>query len=407
MKISGIISEYNPFHNGHKYHIEKTKELAGTDDIVVVMSGNFVQRGEPSIADKWLRAKWALLNGAGLVIELPTIFSTATAETFAYASVRLLNDTGIIKYISFGSESGNISDIKKAASILTNETGAFSENIKKHLLKGLSFASARQAAMEETYGNDFSFMAYPNNILAVEYLKAINKLNSPILPLTVSRLGEGYNSLNIAENASATAIRKAISEGKFKTISSSIPENVYETLSQCISNGSAPIYFNNFFQSLLYILRTSAPEKLSKISGITEGLENRIIKAFELSGSIEEASALIKSKRYAQTSIQRALLHILLNINEDDVNFYKKGVHSPYIRILGFRKDKAYILKHITENSKVPVIINIKKSEKHLGPDALRLLNAERIFTDIYSMAAPNSRMRNIGLEYTKPIVIV
>lgn len=408
MKTAGIVAEYNPFHNGHKYHIEETTRITGCKDIVVVMSSNFVQRGEPAIMDKWTRTKCALLNGASIVVELPVLFSTSGAQYFAHSAVKLLTDTGIVDFLSFGSELGNVSQLKETAKTLVSESPQFSSAIKKNLAKGLTYAVARQAALEEITKKPHEFISSSNNILAIEYLKALLLLRSEITPVTVQRIGEGYNSSNTATPyPSASAIRKAILDGSMAVLTPTMPENVMQLLTHVVHNGAAPMALESFSTPLNYCLRSKSPAALSTILDVTEGLENRILKSLGNCYTINEILDFIKTKRYSHTTLQRALLHILLDIQESTVKYYQQNGYCPYIRILGFRKDKQYLLRSLMENASLPIITNIKKDENTLDENGKALLNLEKKSTDLYFMVSPKQQHRSIGKEYTTPIVII
>jgi Predicted nucleotidyltransferase len=408
MKISGIIAEYNPFHNGHKYHIEETFRITGCDNVIVALSGNFVQRGEPAIVDKWTRTRCALLNGASVVIELPTLFCTAGAQYFAHSAVKLLNDTGIVDFLSFGSEMGNVSALKETAKILVNESPQLSAAIKRNLNNGLTYAVARQTALEEITQKSHSFISSSNNILAIEYLKALYHINSDIIPITVKRLGNGYNSTNTdTAYPSASALRKAITDKNIEVLTSAMPKNAHEIFSHAIQNGSAPIYLNNFSTPLNYCLRSKSPLELSKILDVTEGLENRILKSLATCYSVNEILNFVKTKRYSHTTLQRALLHILLDIKSDTITHYKQSGYCPYIRVLGFRKDKQHLLTSLMQNASIPIITNVKRGESHLCENGKHLFNLEKKATDLYFMTAPSQQHRNINKEYTTPMVIV
>ena len=408
MNTAGIVAEYNPFHNGHKYHIEETMRITGCDNIIVALSGNFVQRGEPAIVDKWTRTHFALLNGASIVIEIPVLFSTSGAQYFAHSAVKLLNDTGIVDFLSFGSEIGSLSQLKDTAKILANESYHLSTAIKNNLENGLTYAVARQIALEEITEKSHSFISASNNILAIEYLKALYSLNSTITPVTVKRIGEGYNSTNTsAPYPSASAIRKAVSRENMEILKSSMPENVQQMFTHTVQNGSAPIFLNDFSAQLNYCLRSKTLQELGRILDISEGLENRILKSLATCYNIDDILAFIKTKRYSFTTLQRALLHILLGVETDTIKKYQQNGYSPYIRVLGFRKDKQYLLKSIIENASIPVITNVKKDEEKLDEKGKILFNLEKKATDLYFMAAPSQKHRNINKEYTTPMVIV
>lgn len=408
MNTVGIVAEYNPFHNGHKYHIEETRRITRCDDIIVALSGNFVQRGEPAIIDKWARTRCALLNGVSIVIELPVLFSTAGAQYFAHSAVKLLNDTGIVDFLSFGSEMGSLSQLKKTAKILATESCQLSTEIKNNLEKGLTYAVARQNALEEITEKSHSFISSSNNILAIEYLKALYNINSNITPVTVKRIGEGYNSANTsAPYPSASALRKAVASGNLEILKSAMPKNVQEMFTYTVQNGSSPIYLNDFSAQLNYCLRSKTPQELSKILDINEGLENRILKSLATCYNIDEILTFIKTKRYSHTTLQRGLLHILLSVETETIKEYQQNGYSPYVRVLGFRKDRQHLLRSLIENATIPVITNVKKDENNLDENGKFLFNLEKKATDLYFMVAPSQKHRNINKEYTTPMVIV
>lgn len=379
---TGIIAEYNPFHKGHLYHIEQTLKRT-SEDIVVVMSGNFVQRGEPAMAEKHIRTKAALINGVSLVLELPVEYATGSADIFAKGAVTILEKSGIINTLSFGSEQGTTELFHKVADILNNEPDSLSLLIKKQLNKGLSYPLARTKALEEYMGEDLSFMSRPNNILALEYIRQLKSLNSSIVPITIERAVSDYNDSKLkGELSSASAIRTSLINGNKKALIA-IPENSRELIA------SANIPLLNYYTSILsYILRTKTAEELSQYADITEGIENRFINT-EFT-SIDELISTVKTKRYTLSKLRKAVLHILLAITKED------QLNQPqYIRVLGFRKDKKHILKNLTEKSSLPVILNVKENEK--------LLNKEIISTDIYNIPLNIKK----GAEYTTPVVTV
>ena len=407
MKVLGIVAEYNPFHNGHKYHIQESRKKTNCDAVIAVMSGNYVQRGEPSLIDKWSRTKMAILNGVDLVIELPSIFSCATAETFAYSSVKLLNDTGVVDFLSFGSEIGDIKSIESVASLLSSENEIFKKTIKSYLNQGMSFPVARQKTMETLTGKNYDFISSSNNILAIEYIKALNSLKSKITPLTITRKGEAYNSKNIVTSfSSASAIRDAITNNNFGQIAKTIPNNVFEILIDGINKGIAPITLDSFCEYLNYLLREKSSQELACISDISEGLENRIKSSADSCFKTKEILDFIKTKRYTHTRLQRVLLHILLNIKTETIDYYKQTGYSPYIRILGFKKDKEKLLSAIVKNSSLPILVNFKDG-KNLNENCKTLLDIESKATDIYYLGSPSQKYKNLNKEYTTPVVII
>ena len=396
----GIITEYNPFHNGHKLHIEKSKIKTNSKYCIVVMSGNFSQRGEPNIFDKYLRTKMALLNGADIVLELPITFATASAELFALGAVDILDKTGIVTKICFGSEEGNLTNFLDIANILSNEPQIFKEHLNNFLNKGMSFPKARFNALEATLNKSLDFLNEPNNILSIEYLKAINILNSNIIAKTIRREKANFHSHNINGNiASATAIRQAFFNNNLNNLKNVIPKNCFNLIENILPYNIPTI--DNYTNILKYILKTSNVENIREIADITEGLENKIIKHIN-SKSITELINNVKSKRYTYTKIQRAILHIILNITKSDQNYLKQNLN-PYIRVLGFKKSSSNILKDLINSAKVPIITNLKNSKNILDNKALYYLNKEIISTDIYYLFVDKKSKQ----EFKEPLVII
>ena len=408
MKTVGIVTEYNPFHLGHQYMIEEAKKKCCADRVVVVMSGNFVQRGEPAFFDKWTRAKAALLNGVDMVLELPVLFATANAETFASAAVRILEDSRIIDVLCFGSEGGNLTTLQEAAKLMTDETEEFRSLLKTHLDLGMSYPTARSRALETISNINNDILSQPNHILALEYLKALERYKCSMVPMTIKREGSAYHNTSLdSKFASASAIRKGILEDQVAEAFAQVPENCYDLYSKTLTLGTAPVLWKNYAGALNYKLRTMSPEELQQIFEVTEGLENRILRSIDECYEIDEIIQFIKSKRYTRTKIQRILLHILLDIKGTEVSYFMKKIHLPYIRVLGFRKENADILGDLTMHAKCPVLTNLKKATEILDEDGLHLLALEKTATDLYSMAAPNPLYRNTNQDFTMPMAIL
>ncbi|MBR4030074.1 MAG: nucleotidyltransferase [Clostridia bacterium] len=324
MKITGIIAEYNPFHNGHKYQIENS----GADATVVVMSGNFVQRGEPAIWNKWTRAKFAVLNGVDLVLELPCDFAISSAERFAFGGVYILNSLGLIDTITFGAEN-DLDDLNNTLNELS-EADIISV-MKEH--QGLSYHEARNKIVSNK-----DILNKPNNILGIEYLKALKKLNSDILPNVILRKGAEHNSLSPVENfASATYLRDAIKNNKdfAKFMPTPIPD-------------CTPVTAEDFFYLIKYRLLS---DELFKIGEMREGIENRIKKAILSANSFDELISSIKTKRYTYTSICRMIIQSLLNIKKDDLAEVPQ-----YTKVLAASKKGREILNNARKKSSIPII---------------------------------------------------
>ncbi len=403
--ITGIVTEYNPFHNGHLLHLKEALKLTQSKHIIVVMSGNFVQRGEPSIVDKFQRTKTALLMGADIVFELPLYSATASAEFFAEGAIKMLDCMGIVDYVCFGSEAGDICMLSEISSYLTEESSQFKTALKQKLKEGMSFANAREQALNKT-GIDTKQIFTSNNILAIEYLKALSKINSKIKPITIKRQKAEYNSLEISgEIASATAIRNAVFENiNVKNIKEVMPNISYEMLKQSIVTNSTA-YINNLSQIFHYILTTKSKEYLRKIQGIGEGLENRILDKASLQFYINDIAKEVKTKRYTLSAIKRAILNIILDITKEDFNSYNKNV--PYLRVLGFKKESSHLIGEIENKCSIPLIVNIKNGAKLLNKKAFKILEKEIQSTDVYMLAKNNYEGCRKDIEYSMPVIVV
>lgn len=407
MKTLGIITEYNPFHKGHAYMIEEAKKKAGADRVVVVMSGSFVQRGEPAIFDKWTRTEAALMNGVDLVLELPVLFAASNAETFARAAVRILEETGIVDVLCFGSESGDLHSMQEAARLMENETEEFQKLLKEQLDEGLSYPAARAKALETVSQINSEILSQPNHILGLEYLKALNRYNCTMEPMTIKREGD-YNSPSLTDGfASAAAIRKALAEDRSTEAMTQLPENVHDVYNKALSLGTAPVFWEELASALHYKLRMSSAEEIKEIAEVVEGLENRILHSIDSCYDMKDIIDFIKTKRYTRTKIQRILLHILLDIKEKEVNYFMDLPKMPYIRVLGFQKENSGILADLTENAKCPVLTNLKKAPELLNEDGLALLALEKTATDLHALAYPNPIYRAPNQDFTKPLVIL
>ncbi|AZT91651.1 nucleotidyltransferase [Caldicellulosiruptor changbaiensis] len=349
MKVAGIVVEYNPFHNGHLYHLQKTKEITGADVVVAVMSGNFIQRGEPAIVNKWARTKMALLNGVDVVFELPFAYACNSAEVFAYGAISILNSLGV-DWLVFGSEAGDISLLKKIAMHLAFEEDEFKKYLKIYLKEGHSFPKARELALKRVSKEDIEFL--PNNILGVEYIKWILRTNSKIEPLTIKRVGSLYNDPNLGSGSfcSATAIRQNINN--LELIKDKMPPFSYQVLMEEIESGRGPVSLNDFFEFFLY-RAIVYKDFLKEQFDVKEGLENRFYKHIFSSSSLEDLLSKVKTKRYTLTRLQRIFIHCLV---DSKVNQKTLLSTKPYIRVLGFNsRGKGYLnsikekLKYITK----------------------------------------------------------
>jgi len=398
----GIVAEYNPFHNGHLRQIELVKEHFPGQPIVCVMSGNFVQRGEPAIWDKFLRTRAALICGADMVIELPVPFATASAEYFSHHAVMLLDSLGIVGHICFGSETGELAPLQRVAEFLAHENVEFRQALKTLLAEGHSYPTARHIAIEQFVPGVADVLDAPNNILGIEYLKAIIKLDSDIKPFVIKREGEGYHSTDhTKELSSATAIRAALKSGH-KDLAG-IPKELVPLYSSHMEHGEFH-ELDNLSQILHYIVKTCRIEHLANIVDVSEGLHNSIIDACGKHRNISDILKELKSKRYAYTRLSRALLHIILDINKDDFAEFMDGFPH-YIRVLGFRKEWECLFTYIDTNTDIPIITSLKNYEARLCPIGAKLLQKEIESTDIYNLSASTACAKNS--EFSKAIIVV
>ena len=411
MIINGVVAEYNPFHNGHLYQLKDAKEKNHADYTIVVMSGNFVQRGAPALLDKYARTKMALSCGADLVLELPCIYATSSAEYFATGAVSLLDKLGVVNQICFGSECGDASVLTKIAKLLACEPEEYTKLLKEYLKQGLSYPSARTQALLN-YCPEFheyrDILSSPNNILGIEYIKALIRRNSSVIPYTTTRLGSDYHDKTFDEcNCSALAIREAIFNGSdTDTLSSQIPSPVYEILTDCFTSIS-PVSGNDFSGLLHYKLLLEAEKGYTDYLDVTQDLSDRIFKNLYSYSSFHGFCELLKTKDITYTRISRCLFHILLDIKKTDLEVCLEMDHVPYARVLGFRRDAEPLLKEIKNTSSIPFITKLADAGKLLSEDAFLMLQKDLKCSSIYESIAclkSNTLMKN---ELQKQIVIV
>lgn len=444
MKIVGIIAEYNPFHLGHKYHISQSKKETLCDHAVVVMSGNLVQRGDVAIIDKFTRAREAVLNGADLVLEIPVCYSSQSAEIFAKGSVEILEALGIIDFLAFGSESNDIEGIRKLAEILSDENEEFKEEIKLFLKEGMNFPSARQKTLEKMLGNgkNKDIISSSNDILAIEYLKNLNRLKSSIEPRTIQRVSSTYNDTDINRLfPSATSIRKIfhdmdILENEGDVKSAHDIEGTKEKLRSLISRATTEnmssylidnyvdkniISMDAYFDELKIIIIREG-RSIDKYFEVNEGIENLILKNIMTCSTLEELIERVKSKRYTRTRIRRTFLNILLGITKADMILIlgkNQGLMPlqvrPYARILAFNENGRAILKEIDSKSEKRKIDIINKSAAFRPETELQKIKYryDNIANSIYysKFKIYNKGMRvysdmNISPAYVKSIVL-
>ena len=401
--VLGIISEYNPFHNGHLHHLSTSKKLTGCDYTIAIMSGNFTQRGSTSIIDKWEKTKIALANGIDLVIELPLLYSISSAENFADGAIKILNSLGIVDYLSFGAETSDINILNRIADILYFEPKEYKTILSHELNKGLSFPKARENALL-MYLNDIrtysNILSSPNNILGLEYLKALKKHNSFIKPICIPRFESEYNSTNFSNNiASSTAIRNLVKNKSFDIIKDLVPSDAYSILMDNIKNGHIVEDLSTFEKEIIYVLRKMPIEEISNLPDVSEGLEFSIKNAANSCNSIVELLNLIKSKRYTQTRIQRILLYALLGITKKDIEISKSTL--PYIRILGFNENGKNLISEISRiNPKLKLITSVKKFvDTNKNKNLNLMLNKDIFATNVYTIGFEYDSLNNLDFK--------
>lgn len=395
MKIAGIIAEYNPFHNGHLYQVEKTRQ-SGATHIVAVMSGSFVQRGESAILSKWRRAEAALLNGVDLVIELPVEYSLSSANHFAYAGVFLLNEL-MVDMISFGSECGDIPLLKKTA-----EHSIYAENSEKmqeYLSSGMSYPRAREAALTALYGNEYGkIIAEPNNLLGIEYIKAINAVNPSIEVCTIARTGAAHDAQieNKGSIASASYVRACIARGDYSALGRLVPLDAYKLYIAEIESKTAPILESRLETAILYKLRTMTREDFAALKDVNEGLENRLFRASRETTSLDEFLTITKTKRYTLARLRRIVYNALLGISKGECEKPPQ-----YLRILGMNKRGMEIIANAKKSTRL--IITPKFADLYkANPKGVEFMIKA---TDIANLGA--EKINPTGMDFTENTVIL
>lgn len=436
MKTAGIIAEYNPFHKGHEYQIRYTKEKLKADYVIVAMSGDYVQRGTPALISKHARTEMALRCGADLVLELPVSVSTASAEAFAMGGVSLLDGLGVVDMLCFGSESGEISALKELAEILVEEPEEYKKLLKSFLSEGLTFPAARSQALTEYFknprnfnGDDFDgvltpllnevtqILNTPNNILGIEYCKALLRLNSRIRPVTIRREGMGYHETTVPEGnsaipspdlqlptdffASATAIRNLILQDSPdpNSLASQIPEQAFPVFQKAINFGEF-LTENSLDSILSYCLMKENGKSLSSYMDVSEDLARRIINQQNLLLSFSQSVSVLKTRELTQTRIQRALLHIILNIHTAPAQI-------PFARVLGFRRESSELLSQIKQHSQIPLITKLADAQNLLDSEGNQILSETVFSSNLYEKLLCLKTGRKFCHESQKQLIIL
>lgn len=399
MQIVGLVTEYNPFHNGHLHHLRTSLEKTNTTHSVAIMSGHFLQRGVPALIDKWQRAKMAVDAGVDLVIELPVIYATGSAEFFAEGAIAHLEALGCIDSVCFGSEAGSVNELQQIAETFLEEPPVFKEALKAHLENGLPFPTARSKALGALFKTPTleALASSPNNILGIEYIKAIKRLQSSIQPATIPRLGAGYHTQELeGDICSATAIRSHMvtANRPFKELEAFMPSHSYRLMREAYDQENYAV-LNDYYDFLRYKLHTHSPNDLRRIMDVSEGLENLLKSAVKTADSVDDLIQTVKSKRYTQTRIQRILIHLLLDL---DTDFYQEQSKARYLRVLAMNTKGMTILASIRKDCETPIITNLSKFNT-TDETTQKYLERDLMATDIYRMN-PRWKKTPLGSDY-------
>lgn len=386
MKITAIISEFNPFHKGHKYLIDKVRENGATH-IVAVMSGNFVQRGEGAVFTKWDRAKTALENGVDLVVENPLVFATASAQRFAFGGVGVIKGLGCVDEIAFGSESGNVDELIKLADFIADDN--FGEEMQEYLKEGVSFPRARQMAISKIYGDEYGdILSSPNNILACEYISECKKADLNVDFFTTERIGAEHDGEEQDGYYSASALREKLRDNV------ETDDEIFET----VRNRCKAFDFTKLETAILVKLRSFTVENFKNLPDVSEGMENRLYSAAQNSTSLTEFIESVKTKRYTHSRIRRICLYALLEINKGDIE-----LPVPYVRIIAHNEKGREILRIAREKAALPVVMKYS-DVKFLDESAQHIFEIESKATDLFALCG--DKILPCGLEKTENIVI-
>lgn len=410
MQIAGVVAEYNPFHNGHKYLLQKVRELTGADYIIAVISGDFTQRGTPALMSKYARTEMALLNGADLVLELPVYYAAGSAEYFAMGAVSLLDKIGVVNKICFGSESGDLELLRQTAGMLLDEPDEFREAIRERLKDGFTYPQARTYAISKAYpeGSSPDILNSPNNILGVEYIKALMKRNSLIEPFTVRRTGSAYNDVSLKDGiSSALAIRTALLSGKeLSSLKQQVPENVYALLEENYLR-TYPIFPNDLSSLLKYKLLLDYHRGYMEYVDISKEFSDKIKNSIHDFSGFDSYCNLLKTRDITYSRISRSFLHILLNMTKENLEHFIELDYTPYARMLGFKKTSTELLNAIKRNSEIPLISKLADAKAILDKNELSMLAEDIQAAHVYNALISEKFHVPVKNEFTQNIVIL
>ena len=411
MRAIGIVAEYNPFHNGHRFHLEETRRQAGDAPIVAVMSGNFVQRGEPALFDKWTRAEMAVRGGVDVVLELPAAFAVRSAQFFAAGAVRLLHSLGVVDRLGFGAEHPDLGALRRLAAAIGDE--GVRTVMRQRLDAGETYAAALGRSLAAASGLPPAMVASPNNILAVEYLRAIERYAPTMVPCPVARRAAHYHDRDVrGEIASATAVRGALLGGQTEAAYGALPVSCREVAERCLAEGLGPVAWGELALVLLAALRRASVAELAELPDVSEGLEYKL-KAAGGAGSLEELWSILKSKRYSLTRLQRVMVHALLMTRRAEVAAWDES--GPlYARVLAFGERGRRLLRAVARTATVPVVTkttHFLHGRELYGSELTPLqgmLSLDTLATDVYSLGMPSPGWRRGGRDFRQsPLYVV
>lgn len=431
MSTVGIVCEYNPFHKGHLYQIEQAKKLTGASHVVCFMSGNFLQRGIPALADKFTRAETAIRCGADIIFEIPFVYSTSSAKDYATAAVTMMNTSDAIDYISFGAETDNLPLLSFIADIIENEPINVSACIKQSMSSGMTYGAARAHAIAEylhsndifkdsglTFDSSFapedsikSIMASPNNILAIEYLAALKRTSSRIKPVIIKRFISDYNSNDTNHDiCSASAIRTLLESADITAIKRHIPEECYHILNAIYKN-TFPVFENGMSDllstaRLLYGSYDKPSVSFVDTVDLDRNLYNRMSK-IDAYMSFSDTAKALKSKNYTLTHIQRALLHYIMQLTNTDYNSYKAGGWIYYLRLIGLKAQAGCIVKQIKKEAGIPVITKASEAASTLSTIGESMFSYDIKSTAVYNNLVYNAHGAKLRNEYEHTIPVI
>ena len=414
MKTVGIIAEYNPFHNGHKFHIEEAKRLTQADRVIVVMSGDFVQRGEPAVIDKYSRTRMALSYGADAVFELPHYYALGSAEYFALGAISLLDKLGIVDSICFGSECGNVMKLREIAEVLMKEPIQYQEALKEGLRNGMTFPAASAYAISDYFQDEeiTEIISLPNNILGIYYMKALLKRNSSMTPYTLLRYGSHYRDEALSSDpkipiSSALAIRTALSgTGTLSDIEVQLPSLVYQELSECMDH-SFPVKADDFSTMLGYKLLENGDRDLTSYVDISESLSDRISNEFKHYQTFSDFCERLKTKDFTYARISRCLMHILLDMKTETLADYIRNDYVSYARLLGFRNSSADILTAAKAHGSLTLISKPADAKNILSPMSLSMFKEDVYVSHIYQIVIASKYNTPYRNEYSRKMIKV